>query len=216
TLVPSDRLVQFNTSLGSRGSDAISFPRGGQLTLIHTGPAAAIALTLSAFAADGQPVAVTLPSMRLAPGTTLRVAPTNWRTLGSSPIRITLSAHGRSTTRTLRGIRWGHRFATIRRASLHALGRGRYAASVSLQVSHAPAGSWLSIAATVLKGRRPIATTKPAQVLGARLKSSAVRLALGKTLPKGRYRLRIRVLETTVRGAIQGSVVVTRTIAART
>ena len=213
---PSDRVVRFQTTAARGGGDTVALPRSGQFTLTHLGAAASLSVTLGAFAADGQPIAVTVPTLRLAPGSSVQVAPSSWSALGSSPIRITVTVHGHRTTRTVRGTLQGRRFATVRKASLGSVAHGRYGARVALRVAHAPTGSWLSIAVTVLRGRRTVAVAKPVQLIGAGLRSATARLALPRRLARGRYSLRVRLLEATVHGAIQGSVVVSRTLAVRT
>ena len=81
-----------------------------------------VSLALSAFAANGQPIEVQLPAIRLVAGETLHVAPTNWRKLGSAPVRISATVHGRTSIRLLRGSGVGKVFASVRSA---ALTRGR-------------------------------------------------------------------------------------------
>ena len=64
---------------------------------------AALSLTLSGLGADGLPVAVRLPKAHLVRGERLSAAPTNWRKLGSAPIRVTTRVHGRTSTQPGQG-----------------------------------------------------------------------------------------------------------------
>lgn len=210
----SERIVQFSTSLDRGGGDVIDFRHAGALTVIHRGAPGAISLTLSSFAADGHPIAVALGPVRLAAGATLRVAPQSWQRLGRAPILVALSGGGHPGTRRVLGRLLGRRFASVARASLVSLGRGRRALRVRLRLAHPPAGAWLSIAAAVLRGGHPVATSLPAQLSGAALRSRTVTLALSRSPAPGRYRLRVRLLESTARGAVQSSVIVARTFAA--
>ena len=207
----SDRLVRFQTTTGRKGGEQLSFPSGRKFVLHHAGKAAKLALTLSAFDASGRPVAVKLPPIRLAAGETLGVAPTNWRKLGSSSVRIEATVRGRTAVRRVHGRAIGRRFATLRRASLVSLGEGKYGAALVLGVHHAPKQGWLSLAGTLLRRGHRVERTTPIQLAGPTLRAGKVHLALPKRPPGGRYSLRVRALEVTASGAIQGSRTVTRT-----
>ncbi len=209
----SDRLVQFQTNAQHSGEEKLAFPAGREFLLDHSGSPTTVSLTLSAFGAGGRPIAVRLPAVRVASGETLRVAPQNWRALGSSSVRISATKHGHSDVHRLRGRRIGRRFATVRRAALEYLGRGRYRVDLALRLRHVPAHAWLSATATVLRGRRAVEQAKPIQLVGSALRAGASKLALTRSLPAGRYSLRIRLLEATANGPAQGSLIATRTLA---
>jgi hypothetical protein len=211
----SDRLVQFRTTSGRDGGEQLSFPSARELVLQHSGAPAMLTLTLSAFAVDGQPVAVRLPTLRLAAGETLRVAPANWRSLGSSRVRVSATVNGHTTRRLLGGHAIGRRFATVRRAALGSRGRHHYDIDLYLAIHHAPRDAWLSAAATLLRHGHAIAQAAPIQLSAAALSRGAVRMRLPQPLAPGRYTLKLRLLETTVSGAVQGSAVSTRTLAVR-
>jgi hypothetical protein len=208
----SDRIVKFGTSLARSGADTIAFPAGGQLTVHHTGPASSLTLTLSSFGAGGQPVAVTLPAVRLASGETLQVAPTSWRALGTARIRVRARVRGRTKTTFVKGRIVAPRFAAVRSATLHALGHGRYRLDLGLHLGRAPAGAWLSVAASIRRGHRTLATTAPVQLIGSTLRTSATHLTLAGTLTPGHYTLVVRLLEASGTGPVKGSVIVTHTI----
>jgi hypothetical protein len=207
----SDRLVQFHTTSGHGGGEKLSFPSGRALVLHHAGAPTSVSLTLSAFAANGQPIAVALPSLRLLAGETLSVAPANWRALGSTQVRISATVHGHTTVRFVRGRKIGRRFATVRRAALTSLGGHHYQVDLALNVGHAPKQAWLSVAASILQRGHKLEQAKPIQLNGSTLKTGQVHLALPKTLPAGRYTLKLSLLEATMNGPVQGSVVVTKT-----
>ena len=86
---------------------------------------------------------------------------------------------------------------------------------VSLHVRRAPAGGWLSIAATVLRRGRAVASAAPAQLIGATLRSAIARLSLLGSLAEGRYTLRVRLLEATPHGVVAGSVLVSQSVGVR-
>jgi hypothetical protein len=213
---PSERSVQFQTSVMHRAHDTIAFPSGGQLSVRHTGPSARLSLTLSSFNSDGQPVAVALPPLRLASGETLQVAPRSWRSLGSSLIRVREQRRGRSTTRLVKGRTTGRRFASIRHASLGSLSHGRYGVALGLRVRRAPANAWLSVAVAVRRARHTVATTAPVQLIGSTLHSSTIALPLPHRLVHGRYSIAVRVLEASGSGPVEGSTLAARTVKTRT
>jgi hypothetical protein len=211
----SDHLVGFQLASGRGGGEQLSFRSGSELVLHHTGPRTSLSLTLSAFAANGQPLAVRLPPLRVVAGETLRVAPQNWRALGSTPVRVSVTLRGRTTTRFTRGRKKGGRFASVSHATLASLGGGHYRADLDLAVRRAPARGWLSAAATVTRNGRVVVRATPVQLDASALRSGSVRLTLPAVLAAGRYELRVRLLEASADGAIQGSVVVGRTLSVR-
>jgi hypothetical protein len=206
----SDRLVRFETSGGSGGEDRIAFPSGHSFVLRHSGAAAKLAATLSAFDARGRPIALKLPKLSVGRGERLRITAENWSKLGSSPVRVQATVRGRTTVRRVRGRTIGRRFATARRASLVASGGGRYRVDLRLRVRRAPKGAWLSVAGTLLRRGHRIERTAPTQLDGATLRGGKTYLTLPKKLRPGSYSLQVRLLETTAQGAIQGSRTVTR------
>lgn len=211
----SDRLVQFQLASGRGGGETLAFPQGGTLSLHHSGAPTNVSLTLSSFAPSGQPVAVRLPSVRLAGGATLEVSPKSWRALTGAPVSITVSLHGHSTHRLVRGRTVGRRFATVRSASLKALGGRRYQLSMLLGFRGTPRQASLSVGASVLLGGRLVERAAANQLTGAELQRASALLALPRPLAPGRYTLRLRLLETTRSGAVQGSVVVSRALTVR-
>ncbi len=162
----SDRVVQFQTSNGRGGSDTLAFPGASQFVLSHTGSPAALALKLSAFTAQGLPIAVQLPAIRLSSGEKLRVAPATWRALGSAPIRVITSVHGRTIVRRVRGRLIGGRFATVTRARLVSLGGGRYGLRLALSVRQAPSGASLGVVASLMQGRHQLQRAVPVEAHG--------------------------------------------------
>jgi hypothetical protein len=210
----ADRVVDFQTSNSRGASDTLAFPAGGQFAVTHAGSPAALTLKLSAFTAQGLPVAVQLPAVRLVDGEKLQVAPSSWRALGSGAVRLIAVIHGRTVVKRVRGRLIGHRFASVTRARLVPLGRGRYGVAVGLRVRRVPSHGSLSIAAAVMQGRRALQHTLPAELSGRTLRSGTVRLALPGRLARGRHSLVIRLLETTPAGLAQGSVMVTRRVTA--
>ena len=65
---------------------------------------------------------------------------------------------------------------------------------------------------SVLKGSRVVAQSVPLQLTGAAVRKGIVTTALTKHVAGGRYTLRVRLLETTASGAVQGAAVVTRSL----
>ncbi|HET9102572.1 MAG TPA: hypothetical protein VFN55_04410 [Solirubrobacteraceae bacterium] len=205
----SDRVVQFQTSNSRGGSDTLAFPSGRQLVITHTGSPAALSLKLSAFTAQGLPIAVQLPTVRLVAGEKLKVAPTSWRALGSTTVRLTASVHGRTVVKRVRGRLIGRRFATLTGAHLVPLGGGRYGVALGLRVRRAPSQAWIAIAATLVQGRRQLQRALPVQLSRAALRSGIVHLTLPGKVARGRYALVIRLLETTPAGLAQDSALLT-------
>jgi hypothetical protein len=207
----SDHVVQLRMSAGRGRADQLTFAHGRELVVHHTGPAATVSLTLSALAANGMPVAVQLPAVTIGAGATLRVSPANWRALASTAVRVTTVAHGHAKTRLIHGHVLGKSFATVRRATLTALGGRRYRIDLTL-AGHAPAHAWLSIAASVSSRGRVTERAKPVQILGAALAAGKVQLSLPKPLAAGRYKLALHLLEAVTSGAAQGARAITRTV----
>jgi hypothetical protein len=210
----ADRVVEFQTSNSRGGSDTLAFPGGGQFAVTHTGSPAALTLKLSAFTAQGLPIAVQHPALRLVDGEKLQVAPSSWRALGSGPVRLIAVVHGRRVVKRVRGRVIGHRFAGVTGARLVSLGRGRYGVTVGLRVRRAPALASLGISAAIVQGRKQLQRALPVELSGRSLRSGTVRLTLPGRLARGRHSLAIRLLETTPAGLAQGSVMVTRRVTA--
>src|SRR5262249_59862988 len=111
--------------------------------------------------ADGLPVAVRLPKSHLVRGEKLSAVPTNWRKLGSAPIRVTTSARGRTSTRLVKGSRLGRSFAFVRGAKLS----GSHV-SLALRLKHPPKGAAVSPVVEVVRGSNVVAKSKPASFSG--------------------------------------------------
>jgi hypothetical protein len=203
----SEHLVKVGATAGGSGSERLSFQGGQDFALRHDGPSGQVSLTLSGFGKRGQPVAVKLPKIRVSHGEAIRVEPLRWGALGSSPVRIRTTIAGRSRSRLVRGRRLGRPFATVRVAKLRA---GKGGVSLKLRLRHPSADDWISPAVTVLRGGHAIARSAPAQLLGRDLRAGAVKLKLSRALPRGSYTLRVRLLEVTADGPVQGSTVVSR------
>jgi hypothetical protein len=204
----SEHLARFATTSRRGGGDRIGFSHGRAFSITHEGAPAGLSLTLQSFGKKGLPVAVRLPKFHLARGARLSAAPTDWRRLRK--IRITTTIQGRKSTRLVKGHPLGRRFATIRKAK-PAGGGSRIA--LSLRLRHAPKGSWVSPVVEALRHGKVVARTRPAQLSGSSMKRAS--LPLSKRLRPGRYRLRVRVLETVTDGLVQGSVVVRKRFSAR-
>jgi hypothetical protein len=211
----SDRLVEFHTTSGRGGGETLSFPRGHEFLLKDAGAPASVSLALSAFASNGQPIEVQLPAVRLAAGETLHVAPTNWRKLGSTPVRISATVHGRTSARLLRGSSVGKVFASVRSAALTAVGGQHYRLDLALRVRHAPKQASLSVAASVLLRGHLVERASANQLNGSLGHVGSVHLTLPTALAPGHYTLELHLLEVTAKGAVQGSVAVTKTLAIR-
>ncbi len=208
---PADHLVQFQASSG--GGEQLSFPSGRVFALRRTGAPARVSLSLSAFASGGQPVTLRLPTMRVVGGETLRVEPPSWRALARSRVRVSTTFHGAIRISMVRGKVLAPRFASVRRAALTSLGTGRYRVDLTLAISHAPARGWLSLTASVLRGKHALAQTLPIQLSRAALGAGRAQLALPRTLAVGRYSLRVGLLEASANGPAQSSRTVMRTFA---
>ena len=206
----SERLVDFETTASRGDAERVAFRRGRAFTLSHEGAPAGLSLTLQSFGTKGLPVAVRLPRMHLARGEKLSVAPTDWRRLGSSRVRLTATVGGRTSTRFVRARALGRRFAAVRSAKLSGDGTR---VDLALRLKHAPKGAWVSPVVEVLRGGHVVARSRPAQLSGSAMKRAS--LPLSKRLGPGRYRLRVRLLETVTHGLVQGSVVVRKRLAAR-
>jgi hypothetical protein len=211
----SDRIVQFHVVSSRGGGETVSFPEGHEFVLHHSGAPTSVSLTLSAFAANGQPIAVELPPVQVAGGEALVVVPANWRRLDSAPVRIMARRHGHRSVRVVRGRSVGKAFARVRKAALTALGGHHYRLDLPLRISHAPQQGRLSVAASLLLHGHPVARASANQLSGSLRHVRAVHLTLPKALKPGRYTVSLRLLEVTASGAAQGSVVVTKTLSAR-
>ncbi len=205
----SDRTASFSTSLAKDAQDTLAFPHGRQLTLTHSGVAAQLSLTLSSFEPDGQPVGVALPELRLGTGERLAVSPENWSALASTPIRLTITVRGRTTTETVRARAIGKAFATVTGATIKTVRGGKAALALRLRVTHAAANASLSIIATVRNGKQVVRHTAPNRLLTTALSRGTATLSLGRRLAPGRYRLEIKLLEVTPQGMTQGSALIT-------
>jgi hypothetical protein len=203
----SEHLVKVGATAGGSGSEHLSFQGGRSFSLDHGGPAGPVSLTLSAIGKNG-PVAVRLPMIRVSRGAAIDVTPLSWGALGSSSVRVRTKAGGKSSTRLVKGRQLGRAFATVRSAKLHA---GKGGLILKLRVRHPSGEDWVSPAVTVLRGGHTIARSAPAQLIDAGLRRGTAKLKLSRSVPGGRYTLRIRLLEVTAEGPIQASKVVTRT-----
>ena len=206
----TEREVDFQTTSSKGGGDTVSFAHGQAFTIEHGGRPAALALTLSGLGADGLPVAVRLPKAHLARGEKLSAAPTNWRKLGSAPIRVTARVHGRTATSLFRGHRLARSFAAVRGAKFDSSGTH---VNLALRLKHPPKGASISPVVEILRGRKVIAKTKPAQFSGAAMARPS--LALSKPLGGGHYKLRVRLLEMVADGLAQDSTVLRRSLTTR-
>ena len=206
----SEHLVKVGATAGGADAERLSFTGGNEFDLQHGGPSGKVSLTLSAIGSDGRPTAVVLPKVSLPRGGDLSVAPQRWGALDSAPIRVRTKIGGRTTTRLVRGRPMGRSFATVRAAKLHA-GKGG-GVDLRLRLRHPPAGAWVSPVVEVLRGGHTVAKSAPAQLLGRELGAGKAHLKLSRTVPGGHYTLRVRLLEATTDGPIQGSTVVTKTL----
>jgi hypothetical protein len=211
----SDHLAQFHTTSSHGGQLTFSFPQGRTFVARSTGGSSSLSLTLSAISTSGAPVAVQLPTTRLGNGATLRVAPADWRALGSAAVRITLSIHGHTSSRSVKGRTLAKRFASIRSVALTSLGGRHYRLEVALSARHAPKQASLSVAASVLSHGRLLEQASANRLSGSTLNLGQEHLLLPKPLAPGRYTLKLRLLEITANGPAQGSVVVSKTLSVR-
>ena len=141
---------EFHTVSGRGDDDKVSFPEGHEFVLHHVGAPTSLSLTVSAFAADGRPVAVELPAIRVVGGETLKVVPASWRRLDSAPVRITARRDGHDSVRLVRGRSVGTAFAHVRKAILTDLGGEHYRLDLPLRIRRAPRQGRLSVAASLL------------------------------------------------------------------
>ena len=211
----SDHIVQFHTVSGQGDDDKVSFPEGHEFVLHHVGAPTSLSLTVSAFAADGRPVAVELPAIRVVGGETLKVVPASWRRLDSAPVRITARRDGHDSVRLVRGRSVGTAFAHVRKAILTNLGGEHYRLDLPLRIRRAPRQGRLSVAASLLLHGHPVGRVSANQLDGSLRHVQAVHLTVPKALKPGRYTVSLRLLEVTARGAAQGSVVVTKILSVR-
>ena len=209
----SSRRLRDPQRQGRRG--AVSRFRSGRSFVFAAMTAAptSLATTLSGFDSRGRPVAVRLPaSVRVGAGATVKVTPANWRSLASTRIRI------RTT------VRWAddepetpreadrERFATVARLAGQARRRAaRRRAEASSAAPPKQGGS-------PSRGRSCAAATPssaPARCRSRRRDAQREGLcsSFAKALRRGRYRLRVRALETTAEGGgVQGSETAERTL----
>lgn len=211
----TDHLAQFRLTSNKSGGEQVALRGGRQFVLRHRGAPTRLALTLSAFAASGQPIAVQLPPIRVGSGGTVSVAPSNWRKLGSARIRVSVSGHGHKSVQHLRGRPLGKGFARVRKAKLVSLGGHHYRLDLVLSMHHAPKEGRLSVAARVLLHGHQVAQAAGNQLHGSLRGTRTVPLPLLETLKPGRYTLALRLLEVTASGAVQGSKVLTQTLPVR-
>jgi len=209
----SSRVVEFHTTAHRGGAESVAFPAAREFAIEHSGPATTLAVTLSAIDASGTPVTVRLPDVKLAGAETLNVLPESWQQLGSRAIRLTILADEHLSSRRVRGrLTRARRFASIRRTALERSGEHRDRVAVLLAVRHAPTHAQLGVQVTVARHGRVLAQTRPLMLHGSALRSGAVRLALRRALPRGRYSLRTRLVEVTANHAgIPSSTIVTAT-----
>ena len=200
----SDRTVDFQTTSSSGGGDTVSFARGRAFAIDHEGAAAGLSLT-AVGARRRRPPGRGPPARGLTwhRGEKLSAAPTNWRKLGSAPIRVTSKLHGRSSTRMVTGHRLGRSFATVRGAKFDSAGSRL---TLALRLKHPPKGAAVSPAVDVVRGGKVVARSKPARFTGAGMARPT--LVLTKRVGGGRHTLRIRLLETNETGLLQSSTVV--------
>jgi len=164
---------------------------------------------LSAFASDGHPVAVKLPPMKLRSGESVTMTPADWGRLGTVPVHIVVAERGRKRSRTSRGRMLGVRFARVGGVRLVAGEAGSPArAEVGIVVRRLPDDATLSIALDVLRGAQVVTQSVPVQLVGADITSGSHEVVLVDALAPGRYRVRVRLLETVSDGPMQASRVV--------
>jgi hypothetical protein len=198
----AERTVSFRTTT-AQGSDRLGFPRGRELSLRHTGAPATLTLTLSAFAPDGRPLAVTLPPIRLARGETLTVTPRRWSALDTATVLVTTTTRGRTRKQLVHGRSLAKAFARPTKVTLTGAG----GLDLTLALHRPPAGASISAAATIQQGGRTVAVSVPAR---PQTPAATLHLTLRTRPPAGRrYTVKLRLLETTANGAVQASKLVT-------
>ncbi len=213
----SDHLVGFETSSGKGAGDQVSFGSGRAFVFSReNGAPTNLTLTLSAFDAQGRPVAVRLPAVHVGSGATVSVTPANWRALGSSRIRVSTTAAGRTSTRDVRGRSIGSQFATVRHASVVELGGGGNGVALKLHLRHPPKRGWIAFAGGLSRSGHSVGRTRPLQLSAEAMRKGKALLQLPKGLKGGHYTLKLRVLEATAEpGGIQGSQTLTRSFKLR-
>jgi hypothetical protein len=189
----------------STGGDTLSFPAGNQVVVQHTGASARVAVTLSAIA-GGVPVAVQLPTVDLAAGQKLTVAPRSWAKLGSAVVRLTVSGRGRTRSMYARGKMRGVRFARVSSAKLQRQGMGDQLV-LHLRSAHAPANAAIEVVASIRRGRHTVARPKAVTLSGAALRSGTAALSLAKALAHGVYTVSVELIEASQAG-VRSSVTV--------
>ncbi len=211
--VEPDQLVKFATTSTPGGSDRFS-DRHGAFAVSHTGPTTTMSVALSAFTAQGLPVEVRLPTMRLKAGETVTATP-RWSALGHArvPLAITVNGHTRHTSVAARSL--ARPFARLLGATIAAPATG--AATLTLRFAHTRfvAGRSLAIAATVRRTRGVLATSTPARIVPAANFSGSATIALSARLSPGRYVVRVRVLESSGDEALQSAAIVSRVFRVR-
>lgn len=194
------RAARVRTIVG-RGGVTLRFAGGSTVEVRNHGSATTVTTSLTALDRGRRPVAVKPPTTRLPADATLRIAPLDWRKLDSGFVRMTVTSKRGSDTRIVRGHLIGRSFATARNASARS---GDGAISLSLRLHRMPSGASVSPAVQVLRGRKVIARSRPSRFDGQAL-HAPLTIPLDRELPAGRYRLRMRLLETVADGPIQGS-----------
>jgi hypothetical protein len=197
---------------GSAQHEQLSFPDGRAFILHHAGAPTTVSLTLQDFA-GGLPTAVQLPPQHVRAGATLRVEPQgSWGELGSHPVRVESTVHGHTSVQEVRARRLGNRFASVRRATLTALGNGRYRTDLTFSLHRAPRQASLSVGASILQRGHKLMQAKAVLLHDGALEAGRASLTLPRTLRKGRYQLQLRLLEIASSGVVQSSTMITRTL----
>jgi hypothetical protein len=143
----------------------------------------------------------------------VKVTPANWRSLATSRVRISTTAGGRTTTRTVRGKRVGRLFATPRSPKLVRLGHGGDGVALKLHLRKPPKRGWIALAGTVLRGGHTVERARPLQVSALAMRRGKAVLQLPRPLKSGHYTLHLRALETTAEGGgVQGSTTLTQSL----
>ena len=87
---------------------------------------------------------------------------------------------------------------------------------LKLHLRHPPKQGWIAFAGTIMRGGHAIERSAPLQLSAAAMRRGKAILVLPKALRSGRYRLRLRALETTaLGGGIQASDTVARSLPLR-